>query len=1200
MKTKTKKIICSIVLVLGVLLSAFSGYHIELSQPKSVSASTTTYTYDEFRNPLYDKDSSEANYYSFNSTSSSKLYTSVSGWEKTGSSDTDIKSGIVKLEKESEDWNEEDLGTKFPHFLTENHTTKGYYRALMINAPQQADSLGYKTTSSISLESDSFYEISVSLYTEDDAYASIYLTGLVDDDDENASKTKFESRNTQGILETYTFYISTNESKSINIELWLGSKTTDTTGAVFFHNVNIYRCTEAFYNKHYVEKYGSSTPSTVKFIDLSTQKRDVVENSDFENIPYDGWTIISQGSTANQITDAVDVKSYSIDNEIELPGSTCSSNNKKALLLYNKTSSYQTVESETFTIEQHKYYKLSFWSKSNCNTGSGATVYLVDKTEDDPIDSASLSLATTYTADSNKYRNDWTNYNFYIYGPAFGSKEATIQICLGTKDSKTDGYVFIDDFTIEDISYSDYNDNSSNTNCTTFNLNETNSNLTIANGQFNVTENEDNKATYPLSPNGWTKSGDDDLTYSGIVNVKNWDDNVSNYYNTSYNSNIKPTNPGVLPKMSSDSDNNFLMMGSNNEHKSLSYSVSDLTLSAGKYYKVSFYVSTQYDRLATGEARDYGVSVKLATTNIVIFDYKNIHFSDTKWHQYEIYIDNSNETSDLSATLSLNLSGVTGYVFFDDVIITESNENAYTNFGSFKDPSITYQQVNLSGDNFDNRTYNSNHEKTIQKSLANWTTKTLTRQELSEDEEAVNESGIAYKDYSKISRFPSAPSGNNHVLFVSSSRDVYYSFVSNKTYTFSSNTYYKISVNVLTNAINKYDENEDIEYGASICLSAKNDVIIKSINTNGEWKTYTIFFCPDSEITSAISLCLGASEEYTAGDVLFDNLQVETIDADTYMDSIGTIDDSQYKAFINYAEEEDEEEEEESEWNNDFNWLVLPSLITALALIIAIVGYYVRKFSFNRKPKIKTKYDRRKTLDKDIDRREQIALRKQIIAELNEELVAIDKEIEEYKVLASQKFEVIKERIVAEQEKIKKQKLEIEIKKQEAKAEREKQLKENPELVSNTKAEKDYANFIAKLDKQELALQKQLNVQNMKLATAEQPDNIKLDTFLERKEYIRNEIAKIEAEIEELTKEEAEMWNEYKIAKAEAKKKKAELRSEKTTSKAKAPKVEETTPTVEAETTPEEAKETSTNVEETKETSTNEEAKETSDENLDK
>ena len=128
--------------------------------------------------------------------------------------------------------------------------------------------------------------------------------------------------------------------------------------------------------------------------------------------------------------------------------------------------------------------------------------------------------------------------------------------------------------------------------------------------------------------------------------------------------------------------------------------------------------------------------------------------------------------------------------------------------------------------------------------------------------------------------------------------------------------------------------------------------------------------------------------------------------------------------------------------------------------------------------------------------------------------------------------------------KIKKQKLEIEIRKKEAKAEREKELKANPELLKNAKAEKDFANFIAKLDKQELALQKQLNVQDVKLAAAEQPDNIKLNAFLERKEYIKNEIAKIEAEIEEIARQEEEIWAEYRAAKAEAKRQKAEYKAQ--------------------------------------------------------
>lgn len=1141
-QSKTKKIICSFVLVLGVLLSAFSGYHFDISTITKVSASST-YKTDQIAESIFEENSSEANYYSFY-TSSTSTSSSISGWEKTNTSNNiedSVKACIVDLGDDNSTWDKDAYKTTKPNFLQPNHTSnKAYYKALMINSHNGANSFGYKSNN-ITLESDSFYKISVELYThrvteedgtETDPRASIYIDGLLDSNEDNEEllrKVKFEEifTNTKNMPVTYTFYISTSESKTINIELWLGSKNTKASGAVFFHEVQVIRCSEAYYQDNFgsLPEEGADALN-YNFIDLSRQKdSSFIENSNFENIPFDGWTIL-QGDP-----NAVEVNNYeNSDAGIIAPGSNCTNNNSHALLMYNEDASYQGIESTTFEVAQQTYYRLSFWAKTNCNIGNGATVYLVDKTEDSTIENASITLKTSFTQNDNKFRNDWTNYNFYIYGPATGTKNVTIQIWLGLKDSQTEGYVFVDNFTIENISYSEYNSNKSNTGCASFNLNQENSNLTITNGQFNVTQNDDNKTTYPLTPANWTKSGSKTNTYSGIINTENWDSNVSNYYNKN---GVKPTNPGKLPYMI-NSSNNALMIGSTSEDNSQSYASSELTLSANSYYRVVFYVFDDYNRNKP-ETEDYGASVKLATSNQVLFDYKNIWFGNGKWNEVNLYIHTG--ISELTATLSLNFAGVNGYVFFDDVKIFESNENAYTNYGSSKNPEITYFRIDLSVDNFDNRIYNSNISL---QTPTNWT----SRQENTTVSKV--DSGIIPTTDSLISDLNRPMSGNENVLYISSSADVYYSFVSTQTYTFSSGTYYKISVNILTrNNIASEDPEEDVIYGASFALSASEEVIFKGIETNGYWKTYTLYFCPDADITSAISLSLGASNEYTAGDVLFDNLKVETIDEDGYYTGIGSTEDKYYKAFINYTPETEEEEDEESVWENDFNWLILPSLITALAIVIAVVGYYVRRISFNRKPKIKTKYDRRKTLDKDIDRREQIALRKQIISELNDELLAIDKEIEEYKVLASQKFEVIKERIIAEQERIKKAKLEIEIKKKEAKAEREKQLKENPELVSNTKAEKDYANFVAKLDKQELSLQKQLNAQNVKLATAEMPDNIKLDSFLERKEYIKNEIAKIEAEIEEIAKEETEMWNEYKVAKAEAKKQKVEAKNKK-------------------------------------------------------
>ena len=443
-------------------------------------------------------------------------------------------------------------------------------------------------------------------------------------------------------------------------------------------------------------------------------------------------------------------------------------------------------------------------------------------------------------------------------------------------------------------------------------------------------------------------------------------------------------------------------------------------------------------------------------------------------------------------------------------------------------------KVDLSFENFDNKTFNT---FTKIQTPNNW-------DGVGQDSDTPTESGIISMNNDSLSLVPPTLSGNNNVLMINSLHNVNYAYTSKESFNFTAKTYYKITVNVLTNNLVAENISDSKGYGASIILNGSKDIIVKGIDTHGVWKTYTIYLSSEDAINSTISLGLGASNQKISGMVLFDNLKIETTDQNTFLEDLKTSDDNYTKCFINYTEKT-ETDEEESAWTNDFNWLILPSLITALSIIIALIGFYVKKINFNKKPKIKTKYDRRKTLDKDIDKREKIALRQQIIDELNAELKSIDDEIAEYNRLAEQKLEEIKSQILEEKQTIERKKLEIEIKKKEATAEREKQLKANPELVSNAKAEKEFERLLSHLDKQEMSLQKQINQKDVKLETTKEADKSNLSKFLERKEFIKNEIAKIEAEIEEIAKEEAEMWEEYKKAKMEAKQRKAEIKAQK-------------------------------------------------------
>jgi len=1139
-KSKTKKILCCFALCLGVLASSLCGLH--FSKDVEVSAQSNNKIVEDITTTIIGTGAD------FNSSTSSKPV-SPSGWTKTTDSSTnddDIISGVVNVESET-DFDTEECGTIRPLMpILDKDTTNnpGYYKNLMINSTNGASRYGYKRSSSINLEENSFYRIGVTLYTqqtdesdtqsETDARASVYLTGLVDEDHEQYDQTKFEYFTTLGSWKDYYFYVDTNEAVSVNMELWLGSKTSSVEGAVFFNKVSVIRYSEDAFVEQTANLEKDNDSDNYNIISLKTENYAPVTNSSFEDVSMLGWkrTSITTSNDTDQQAKSVDVNTFSHvsdDLTISIPGSNCGVNNSNALFMYNKTDGSQSIESEEFTIEKQTYYKLSFWAKSDCNTGNGATVMLVDKSEENPIDSAKLTLSTSYSSNSNKFRNNWTNYNFYIYGPATANKTATIQIWLGTTDSKTSGYVFIDDFKMEEIDYSTYSSNSSNSNSTAFNLNNGSDAYTITNSDFDKTENTTSADFYPASPSGWSKEGDTNTTTkSGIVNTS------EDSFATVDFASVSPNRPGAL-KVGASEDNNVLMIGSTAETNTQKYTSSSLTLSANSYYTISFYVNTDYLRNIPNQ--NYGARVQIASSDMTIFDMYNIHYSDDAWHKIELKIKTG--SSQITPTVNLIFENTVGYVFFDKVELKTISETLYNNT-SLQDASTEYYKIDLTNETFDNRSYN----KIITDvngidTPVNW--------EKNSTDSAT--SGIINANNELLANVSDSLSGNTNYLYISSLHDSYFSYSSSKSYTFSSSTYYKIQVNELTRNIIKEDDAEkNVDYGASIALSNSSDIRITGINTNGVWKTYTIYASFTNELSTNITLALGYIDQAVRGDVLFDNLTVKTLSQADYKAELLDADDlSTISTFIDYTEpetEESEDDDNESTWENNVNWFIVPSIITALAIIIAVVGFYVRKINFNKKPKVKTNYDRRKTLDKDIDRREKIALRKQIIAELVAELDVIDKEIEDFNAQAEQHLEEVRAQIKLEQEELEKSKLEIEIRKKEATALREKQLKDSPDALQDKRAEKQYNDFISKLDKQELNIQKKINAKEMKITSAEDVNKQKVAKYLERKEYIKLQIAKIEAEIEEIARQEELLWAEYKAAKEDAKRRKAEYKAQ--------------------------------------------------------
>ncbi|MBE5736440.1 MAG: hypothetical protein E7356_03720 [Clostridiales bacterium] len=1154
-KSKTKKIICSIALALGIGATTFTGL--------TTGADITTQALNT--NQIVKDVSSTVvgTGYNFNvSTSDSPIQ--PSGWTKLDSESyngNNVIKGVVNIENDS-NFDTEECGTSRPSMpIKDKDTTKNpaYYKNLMINANETPARFGYKKSSTITLEEDSYYRISVLVYTQKiaekteevtdeetqetttvttpgkDPTASIYLTGIVDEDDEQYSKTKFENITTLGSWTEYFFYIDTEEKLSIGMELWLGSKTTNATGAVFFNEVTVLRYSEDTYADQ-INIAKNINNGTINLIQLQEKDNEVVENGNFEQA-LNGWKRMSQStsSASAQISKVVDANTFSkVNNDLTItaPGTNCSIDNNSALFMYNKEDGHQAMESSTFTIDKLSYYRLTFWAKSDCSKGTGATVKLVDKTEDSDK-SASLTLSTSISSNANEFRNKWTQYSFYIYGPSKSDIDATIQIWLGTPDSQTSGYVFVDDFRIEAIDYETYSKNSSSSNATTFNLNNGSDNYTIVNSDFDKTQNTTADKFYPATPADWTREGKNNTTtFSGIISTSE-EDFDSIQFPTAV---ISPLRPQAIPYTDNE-DNNVLMIGSTAETNSQKFSSKSFSLNADSYYSVSFYVATDY--LKSSVNHNHGARVSITTTNNTLFDLYNIHYDNSRWHKIEVKIKTGSQ--DYTPSVNLIFDNTIGYVFFDKVELNTINEASF-NDRTFESGDTTYYRVDLSHENFDNKSFNKVLNTNKGLDVPNdWKLNT---------EEQIR-AGIVTADNEIIDYAAPSLSGNTSYLLISSLHDDYFAYTSNRKYKFTSSTYYKITINVLTEGIAKQDEvpedQKDVIPGACISLADSSEILISGINTDGAWVQYTIYASFTEDLESAIKLSLGNGDETVSGAVLFDNLVITTFDnEESYVKDVVKSDPATIAQFINYTEPKDTEdgEEEASEWDSEINWLIIPSIITAVAIIIAVLGFYLRKFNYTRKPKIKTNYDRRKTLDKDIDKREKIALRQQIITELRNELANIDKEIEDFNQLANTHLEEIKAQIKLEQEELEKQKLELEIRKKEATAAREKQLKEQADFASDKKAEKQYNDFLMKLDRQELAIQKKINNKEVKIANTSHVNKDKLSKYLERKEYINLQIAKIEAEIEEIARQEEEIWAEYRAAKADAKRRKAEYKAQ--------------------------------------------------------
>ena len=850
-------------------------------------------------------------------------------------------SGIVNLSTTNKDViNDEYNLESLPYAKDSTESTKN---VLMINANNGAYYAGYQTSSSTTFDKQSYYRISVEAFTfaGTQTNGSFALTG--DDKVENNNASVLKINGTDSSWNTYSIYLATGEfdDLSLKINLLLGQNQKASDGAIFFDNISVTKFDkEAFYG------YNPSSATNSTFVDLTGEGKvsDFLTNADFEN-NMTGWLVCEDVSAAKNIVAGVYPigAGFNLTN-VDNPNAN-STQTTHALLINNIESAHYGISSSDFTISQYGIYKLSFWAKADSNaTGTAKLIEHSPYAENVEYDAQTFTISDikSYT---NEFTNGWKEYSFYIKGSPFFDTTMNLEFWLGTTDKDSSGYIWFDNVTLTKITTAQFDSNSSNG--TVANLYKASSTLDFANANFNIFEVSSLEQTYPYGVANWTVSNSSEYSKVGILNTAKAAEN-------------KAVLGKDLPLVENISNNNVLVI-LNNDYQSQTVKSATTTLSSDSYYKLEVYALAN----TNGSA-----NISLVCDNVVLGEQNKI--TSSSWTKYSFFVKTGFESKSVNVLLGLGRDvAATGYACFDRVLLTKFDdadafetalENANANA---KTIDLTKTDFSNIGTQIEDNIYNSN-----------------------------DFTGIL-NDGTSVTYVAGVDTSNNTLVIKSVNDEIYYSFTSNSQYSLTKGDYYQFDFVIKTTGIVQDEKNTK---GAKISLKGI-DANFNQIDTQNEEKTYTMYVkCTEDQKVSVV-ISLGDSSALTQGSLIVSNISAKKIDADAYQEGIKVLEKADAPnnvlAIGNTDTENDEEDASKSSSGFEFNFLYASTIITGLAIIVAVVGVMIRQYRRKHKRKLNVKKETSKKTEQSAKNvhKEDIRTINAQIAKLNEKQTKLAEEI---------------------------------------------------------------------------------------------------------------------------------------------------------------------------------------------------------------
>lgn len=795
---------------------------------------------------------------------------------------------------------------------------------------------GYKTSENITMAADSNYMVTVDVYT--DTKAEIVDLFLYDDTKVFSSLENISSLNN---WTTYSFFVTTNESKASNLKLGM---VMDGAGSAMFDNIAAYKINDAQLSSN----LSALALSTYAYEDKS--EASVIADYTFRN----GQAKLYNAATSTY--ENISKFNYNADKDNSEYVTDAHADNN-VLSMENKKATYsQYITDGIFKFNQMELYKVTISLNATLESGN-AYLRLVDSSKNLIDCKANSKSDDTITISSSSSKDMYDKYSFYISGHSLKDTEYKLVFGLGDSENTAVGKINIKDISFAKINYENFK-SASTTNAKTINLStHPSSAFIVTNGDFNEVEISDYNKPFPAKPTAWTVST---LNETQIVGVGNTSEEGFNNLKTY--SGLSLINPETNPK-----NNNVLLM--HHQYADTSSIISATkTLEAESLHKFTLSAKTY------GNAK---LNVSLISTindKEIVLASKTINSSSSFWgnnngdKQAELFIKNGHQSIDVAVKITLITEG-NGYAYIDDVmmdylIAPTADEFAQAQTNNKTTVDLTDLLTSSSDEQWSNSPLfslqdNSNVKAGIIKA----------------DGSPVFEDEDAYQNLKNIN--------NKNILAISSDSDTFYTATSKIGYALSADGYYKLTLKVFAHDLSSNEESSN--YGASVKLT-NFDNQFKGINTNDTWQEISFYIHPTSTTTSNIELSLGDAENSCKGMVFFGDIDFSKIEEAEYLEAT---DSAFVKVLKQTTEEEKEDETTETESENEKGnfWLFLTGIATGAAVLIAIIAILLRKIKWKKRPKkTKAEYDRKQTVSKQVLTRKATVMREEKLLNLTKDL----------------------------------------------------------------------------------------------------------------------------------------------------------------------------------------------------------------------